>query len=155
MTDHLEPDTITLPGQNYALINVVSPTSNQKNESCAMKIKGVFEKIEDAKEYAQKLNKIDPTFDLYLVEMYKWLPIPPNNDDIESQEYQDKRLNNIIQSHKEEQLKARQFFEERKSDLMEGKLEPNDVMTHNNLKVEELKVQEENPTVEETQEKSE
>ena len=130
--NHLEADTFTIPGQNYALINVVSPKSNQKNEDFAVKIKGVFATLEDAKEHAAKINKLDPTFDLFLVELYKWLPIPPSIDDIENKEYQDKKLNDIIISHHDEQIKAKEFFEQRKNELVQGKIEPNDFIQSEN-----------------------
>jgi len=138
MTDHLEADTITIPGQNYALINVVSPKSNQKNADCGVKIKGVFATLEEAKQYSQKINKIDPTFDLFVVELYKWFPVPPSIEDIQDQKFQDDKLNNIIESHKQEQLKAKEFFEARKEELMKGKSEPNDQVQYEAPSVEEV-----------------
>ena len=33
-------------------------------------------------------------------------------------------LNNIVQGHAEEQLRAKEFFEQRKLELMEGKIDP-------------------------------
>ena len=125
-TDHLEPDTVTIPGQNYALINVVSPNSAQKNETCGLKIKGVFATQEEAKAYAKKINALDPTFDVFLVELYKWLPIPPSIEDIEDKQHQDEKLNQIIDEHKAEQIRAKEFFEKRKEELMAGKIEPVD-----------------------------
>lgn len=125
-TDHLEADTFTIPGQQYALINVVSPKSNQKNDACGVKIKGVFATIDEAKAHAQKLSKLDPTFDVFLVEMYKWLPIPPTIEDIENKEHQDDKLNQIIEEHKAEQLRAKEHFEQRKEMLMAGKADPID-----------------------------
>jgi hypothetical protein len=122
--DFLQPDSIKLPGQNYALISVVSPNSSQKNETCGLKIKGVFDTIQEAQLYAKKINKLDPIFDIYLVELYKWLPIPPNVDMIENKEYQDSMLNTIIKGHAEEQQKAVEFFETRKLELMKGKIDP-------------------------------
>ena len=125
-TDHLEPDTVTIPGQNYALINVVSPSSNQKNDTCGLKIKGVFATIDEAKAYAQKLSKMDPTFDVFLVETGKWLPIPPSIEDIEDKKHQDEKLNQIIEEHKNEQIRAQEHFEQRKQHLMAGKVDPID-----------------------------
>lgn len=124
--DFLKGDTNLLGGQKYALISVVSPESNQKNNACAVKIKAVFETVEEAQMHAKKLQEQDSTFDIYLVEMGKWLPIPPNNDLIESQEYQDGLLNDIIHAHINEKERAQKFFEERKGELVEGKLEPNE-----------------------------
>lgn len=139
MTDHLEADTITIPGQNYALINVVSPKSNQKNEDCGVKIKGVFATLDEAKQYSEKINKIDPTFDLFVVELYKWFPVPPSIEDIQDQKFQDDKLNDIIDSHKQEQMKAKEFFEARKDELMKGKSEPNDQVQYDSPSVEEVK----------------
>ena len=73
-----------------------------------------------------KLQEIDSVFDIFLVELYKWLPIPPDSNMIDSQEYQDSILNDIIKSHADEKQRAAQFFDERKNELMQGNLEPND-----------------------------
>ena len=121
----LEPDIVTIPGQQYALISVVSPTSAQKNDTCAVKIKGVFATQEEAANWAKKLQKLDSTFDIYLVELYKWLPIPPNNDHIENQVYQDEILNELIQGKEKEQLKAKEFFEQRKRENIKTKIQEN------------------------------
>lgn len=126
MTDYLEPDSFTIPGQKYALINVVSPSSSQKHDTCAVKIKGVFDNIDDAKNHAKKLQKLDPTFDVFLVEMYKWLPIPPTMKDIQDQVFQDEKLNEIITEHANEQIRTKEFFEERKQQLKTGSIDPID-----------------------------
>ena len=122
--DYLKPDEKRFPGQNYALISVVSPDSNQKTKTCGVKIKGVFETVEIAQMEAKRLMQIDQTFDIYLVEMGKWLPIPPNKDMIESQEYQDNFLNELIQGHVKNNELGKQMFEERKLELSQGKIDP-------------------------------
>ena len=122
--DYLKPDDLQIPGQKYALISVVSPNSSQKNDMCGVKIKGVFEDIESAKLHAKKVSQNDPLFDVYLVELYKWLPVPPDKDMIDSQEYQDTFLNTIVKGHAEEQQKAKAFFSERKTELMLGNADP-------------------------------
>lgn len=123
--DFLDEDS-TLPAcQNIALISVVSPQSTQKSNISAVKIKGVFDNKEDAKNYVDKLMKIDDSFDIYMVEMGKWLAIPPNISSIEEQEYQEQQLNNIIKGHKEQQLLAKSHFESRKRDEINKSLEDN------------------------------
>lgn len=122
--DHLEEDLIQIPSQRYALISIVSPQSNQKYQSCALKIRGVFATEEEGRRHANKLAKMDTTFDVFLVDMYKWLPIPPDTDHIDDQVYQDKMLNDIIQGHKEQQLLVKQHFEERKMESMMQRIEP-------------------------------
>lgn len=116
--DHLEEDTIQIPSQRFACISIVSPTSNQKYSTCALKIRGVFATEEEGKRHAEKLSKVDTTFDVFLVDMYKWLPIPPDTEMIEDKVYQEKVLNDIIQGHKEQQILVKQHFEEQKRNAM-------------------------------------
>jgi hypothetical protein len=116
--DHLEEDILQVPGQKYALISIVSPNSKQRHDACALKIRGVFATEEEGRKHAEKLSKLDQMFDVFLVDMYKWLPVPPDQDHIGDTVYQDKMLNEIIQGHKEQQMLVRQHFEEQKLNAM-------------------------------------
>tara|TARA_Y100000389_G_scaffold204010_1_gene254502 strand:- start:552 stop:938 length:387 start_codon:yes stop_codon:yes gene_type:complete len=126
MTDHLLTDSITVQGQNYALVSIVSNSTNQKHEQCGMKIRGVFNTRGEAEEHVNRIRTEDKTFDVYLVDMYKWLLIPPDNSKIDDQTHIDEKLNNIIITHKEEQFKAKELYELRKDDLKNGKVDPID-----------------------------
>ena len=119
LDENVDKDTMPLPGQNYALISVISPQSTQKCNNLCLKIKGTFDKLEEAQKHAETLQKIDPTFDIYVVEMYSWLLLPPDPELIE-QVHVDNKLNEIIGGHRESQLKSKMFFEERKRELMEN-----------------------------------
>ena len=121
--DHLDEDMLTVPGQVYALVSIVSPTGNQRNDRCGMKIRGVFASKEDANVHVQRLRKMDTTFDIYLVEMYKWLQVPPDPNAIEDHNFQEEYLQNLIHGYKENQLLAKQHFEERKQLVMEEGLD--------------------------------
>ena len=116
---NLERDECKINGQNYALISVVSPNSNQKSDQLCIKIKGVFKTLEEANKHAEQLQKLDDMFDIYVVEMYSWLLLPPDPTLIE-QKHVDQKLNDIIGGHREEQMKAKAHFEERKKELMEN-----------------------------------
>lgn len=130
--DYLKADHIQIPGQKYALISVVSPDSNQKSKHCGVKIRGIFEDVESAQIHAKTLQKSDPLFDVFLVEMYKWLPVPPNTDLIENQIYQDEILNTLVQGHADAQKRAKEFFEERKFEQMQCGKEPSELIQENN-----------------------
>ena len=123
--DYLDEDTVTVSGQKYALISVVSPKSMQKNDICGLKIRGVFSNIEDAQSHAQRLQKIDQLCNIYVVEMYKWLPIPPNDEEIDNHEFMEDKLNDLVKGHKEQQLLAKQHFEERKNEEMQDAIAKN------------------------------
>ena len=111
--DILEEDSIRLPGQTYALVSIVSPQSNQKHKHCGLKIRGCFQTHEEAEFHAKRLQKQDPNFDVYLVDMYKWLLIPPDNNEIENHQFTESMLQEIVQGHKEQQLLAKQYHQER------------------------------------------
>lgn len=114
----LEQDLTTVPGQLYALISLVGPELPQKNEKFGLKIRGVFNTREEAANHAKRLQKEDATFDIYVVDMYKWLLIPPDRDKIEDVHYQNEKLEEIMTKYRENQRMAAAMFEKRKKDMI-------------------------------------
>ena len=124
INDYLEKDSLRVPGQEYAIISVISPKSRQKADHLAVKIKGVFSNMEEAKKHATKLQKIDDTFDLYVVEMYSWLCLPPETEKIGEKHYADEKLEELITEHDKEMEEARANFEKhRREQKKAGKLQ--------------------------------
>jgi hypothetical protein len=114
----LEQDYTTVPGQLFACLSVVGPECPQKNDKFGIKIRGAFATRDEAANHAKRLQKEDSTFDIYVVDMYKWLLIPPNRDAIEDVHYQNEKLEEIMQGYRENQIQAAKMFEERKKDMM-------------------------------------
>lgn len=124
INDYLEKDSIRVPGQEFAIISIISPKSRQKADNLAVKIKGVFSNIDEAKKQANKLQKIDDTFDLYVVEMYSWLCLPPETEKIGEKHYSDQKLEELITEHDKEMEEARANFEQHKREQKQaGKLQ--------------------------------
>lgn len=121
--DFLDEDPITVPGQLFALVSFVTPTANQKSDACAMKIRGVFGTRDEASAHVKRLMRIDNSFDVYLMDMYKWVPVPPDPNTVNDQEYTDRALNDLMKGYKESQLAAKQHFAERKRLVMEQGLD--------------------------------
>lgn len=116
---NLSTDVIKVPGQNWACVSFVSPESSQKNKNLGMKIRGVFDKHDEAVEYVKRLIKLDPTFDIYICEMYNWCLVPPDPEKINDQNYQNEELNKIVSEYRKNQIYAKEHFEERKREMME------------------------------------
>lgn len=114
----LEQDLTTVPGQLYALISLVGPELPQKSEKFGLKIRGVFNTREEAANHAKRLQKEDATFDIYVVDMYKWLLIPPDRDKIEDVHYQNEKLEEIMIKYRDNQRMAAAMFEKRKKDMI-------------------------------------
>jgi hypothetical protein len=114
----LEQDYLTVPGQYFACISFVGPDQPQKNEKLGMKIRGCFATRDEAASHAKRLQKEDALVDIYVVDMYKWLLIPPDRDQIEDVHYQNEKLEEIMSKYRANQSAAASMFEKRKRDMM-------------------------------------
>jgi len=128
--DILEEDIIHSGDLRYALISFVtdSPESRQRLEGAppgklALKIRGAFATKDEANAHVKRLMKTDPAFDTFLVDMYKWLLLPPPENKIADVQYQESFLQDMITTYKESQLNAKQHFEERKRMIIEKGLD--------------------------------
>tara|TARA_B100000085_G_scaffold12368_1_gene10707 strand:+ start:577 stop:1206 length:630 start_codon:yes stop_codon:yes gene_type:complete len=116
----LEQDYTTVPGQLFACLSVVGPECPQKNDKFGIKIRGAFNSRDEAASHAKRLQKEDATFDIYVVDMYKWLLIPPDANAIEDVHYTNEKLEELMSGYRENQQMAAKMFAERKKDMMES-----------------------------------
>lgn len=117
----LEQDYTTVPGQLFACLSIVGPECPQKNDKFGIKIRGCFSTRDEAASHAKRLQKEDATFDIYVVDMYKWLLIPPDREKIEDVHYNNEKLEELMTTYRENQSQAARMFEERKREMMERK----------------------------------
>jgi hypothetical protein len=122
----LETDYTTVPGQIFACLSVIGPEAPQKNDKFGIKIRGAFATRDEAANHAKRLQKEDPTFDIYVVDMYKWLLIPPDPLKIEDVHYTNEKLEEIMTGYKENQSQAARMFNERKEAMMKNTVTPGD-----------------------------
>lgn len=116
--DNLATDRIRIPSQNYALVSIVSDkNTTQRSDKTILKIRGVFETLQEANQHAEKIVKIDPSFDIMVVSMYEWLMIPPDMEKIRDQKYMDNELNGLISEYRKIQERTRIEFDVRKEGL--------------------------------------
>ena len=117
----LEQDYTVVPGQLFACLSIVGPESPQKNDKFGIKIRGAFSTRDEAANHAKRLQKEDPIFDIYVVDLYKWLLIPPDPTKIEDVHYTNEKLEEIMVGYKENQSQAARMFQERKQGMMDTK----------------------------------
>jgi len=118
----LEQDYTTVPGQVFACISIVGPECPQKTDKFGIKLRGAFATRDEAANHAKRLQKEDATFDIYVVDMYKWLLIPPDSSKIEDVHYTNDKLEEIMTGYKENQSHAARMFQERKQAMMDTKV---------------------------------
>ena len=117
----LEQDYTTVPGQLFACLSIVGPECPQKNEKFGIKIRGCFSTRDEAANHAKRLQKEDATFDIYVVDMYKWLLIPPDSSKIDDVHYNNEKLEELMTNYRDNQAQAARMFEERKREMAERK----------------------------------
>lgn len=121
----MEADYITPAGQNYALVSFVGPEfCRQKSGKFALKVRGVFATQDEAKAYVNRLRRAGDTLvDIFLLEIGRWAPCPPDPMQLESQEYQETFLNELMQGYAESQQQAKEMFNDRKERVMRDGLD--------------------------------
>jgi hypothetical protein len=122
----LEPDYLTVPGQVFACVSFVGPELPQKNEKLGMKIRGCFASREDAAAHAKRLQREDGLVDIYVVDMYKWLLIPPDRATVDDAHYANEKLEEIMVKYRKNQSDAAAMFEKRKRDMTAKPIEGSD-----------------------------
>jgi len=110
--------------QNYAIIAIVS---NEDKTEVAIKMFAAKEKLIDAEEYARSLQLLYPLFNIHVVDMYKWLLLPPDLSKIENHSYLNNELDNLIKSNNQSRKMTQEM-------IASGCLEDNKIpMNFNNV----------------------
>ena len=105
-------------GQMYALVSIVGPHMPQKCNVWGLKVRGVTNTIEHAKEMTAKLMKIDSNYDIYTVEVGKFFPLAVEPLQLSNVEYQNEALNSLIKQYLENREKANEEWHARKNDMI-------------------------------------
>lgn len=92
-----------------------------------LKVRGVFDTIEEAKNRSEFLKKIDDKFDIFIGQVGCWCPWYPNPSDLENQEYGETQLNTLMKKYKENMESKDEVFEQRKQEAIKSTSTKSDV----------------------------
>lgn len=84
-----------------------------------LKIRGTYSTKEEAVARSKKLQRLDPTHNIFVGEVGKWLPWDPEPSQVAEQEYAEDELNTLMKKYKENE-EARDGFEREKRAKMLG-----------------------------------
>ena len=122
--DTLEEDNVTylksddsIRNQNYVCLSFVTPELIKNCKIRAIKVRGVYNTEEEAKQRCRELNKIDPDFNIYVAPVGMWVPLSDDPEKAEDCEYCNDELNKLMKAYKENQVKAK-FYMKRKMKLL-------------------------------------
>jgi len=81
-----------------------------------LKIRGSYDTYNEAVARAKTLQKLDPSFNVYVGQMGQWLPWDPEPTDVQDQEYADDALNQLMKKYKENESQRDEFYANTKAE---------------------------------------
>ena len=85
-----------------------------------LKVRGVYDTYNEAVARAKTLQKLDPSFNVFVGQVGFWLPWDPEPQDIQNQEYADEQLNTLMKQYKNNEADRDEFYAKTKSDRLAG-----------------------------------
>ena len=79
-----------------------------------VKVRGVYDTYNEAVHRCKTLQKLDPSFNVYVGQVGFWLPWDPEPHDISDQEYADDQLNTLMKKYKENEKTRDELYAEHK-----------------------------------------
>ena len=105
---------------------------NAKNDfqtsTRGIKIRGTFPTQKEAEMRAKLLREIDPNFDVFVGPVGLWMPWEPEAYKTGRVEYLEQELNDLMAKKKENEDKAKDYFEQRVKDSKKKAIEENIVL---------------------------
>jgi hypothetical protein len=117
--------------QNFCVISMLTPNAFPESRReefkdqkiLGLKIRGVFETYEEAKEQAAKLQKLDKFHNVFVGEIGKWLPFDVDISNMQTEEdsvYREKSLNTYMKAYKDTLKEEEVSEKERKDEQLKG-----------------------------------
>ena len=79
-----------------------------------IKVRGVYPSVAEAQARAKRLQKSDPSFNIYLGHVGKWMAWEPNPDKVGDQEYANEQLNTLMKKYRENEENREVYYNEQK-----------------------------------------
>ena len=88
----------------------------------AVKFRGTFTTVEEAKKYSEYLRNLDPNYDIFLGQTGFWYPFNPSRENVKEQNYYGKELNELMKGYMENKTKADIHFKQRMREMTADKI---------------------------------
>lgn len=85
-----------------------------------LKVRGVYNTVDEAKHRCEQLKKKDKNFNIYITEVGAWVPFSPNPDLIKDQEWAETQLNTLMMKYNKNKEDKDLLFEQRGKDALEA-----------------------------------
>ena len=116
------------PSQNFAVISILGPHTRQQSDIACVQILGAFPDAEVANKFAKDVSRSNPHFDLFVVQMGKWLPLNGSPDQSTNETWRNEKVQELMNDYATYLAVSNEMYHERKNLLLNGDTEaPEDV----------------------------
>lgn len=99
--------------------DIVTAWCSRENPKRAVKVRGTFKTLDQTYRRAEEIRNLDANFHIFTCEVGKWLPFDPDAGLLEDENYMEGQLNELLKGYKQNKLKNKQHYDQRKRDMME------------------------------------
>jgi len=92
--------------------------NNFRTSMRGIKIRGVFDTVDEAKNRSEFIKRYDNKFDIFICQVGCWCPWSPNPNDLNEQEFSETQLNTLMKQYKQNMESKDEVFEQRKADMI-------------------------------------
>jgi hypothetical protein len=85
-----------------------------------LKVRGVYDTYNEAAGRAKTIQKLDPSFNVYVGQVGFWLPWDPAPHEVADQEYADEQLNTLMKNYKSNESQRDEFYASTKQSRLQG-----------------------------------
>ena len=85
-----------------------------------IKVRGVFSTEAEASARAKRLQKTDPSFNIYMGSVGKWMAWEPDPNKVGESEYANDELNSLMKKYRENEESRDQFYNQQKKDRVQA-----------------------------------
>ena len=82
-----------------------------------IKVRGTYSTQDAAKQRAEYLHKVDPSFHVFVGTVGQWLPWDPSGDKIEDEVFLDEGLNTLVSEYKKQSNNRDELFSDRMKEV--------------------------------------
>ena len=104
-----------MPGQTFVVLCIIGSECRQKSDVSCVQVLGCFPTAEAGSKFAAEVSKGSPDFDIYVAEMYKWLPLNAKPEDAQNVVWRNKKVDELMTDYAERRAMNHELFEARKT----------------------------------------
>lgn len=112
-------------GQAFVVLSVIGPNCRQKSDTALVQIIGCHASHAAAVKFAQQVSESSPDFDIFVADMYKWLPLNAKPENATNTHWQNNEVETLMAEYHRRRTISKNMFDARKTICIEANRQMN------------------------------